>query len=82
MSNYNSHFGGETPPLKQDSRDYGDDDIPNLKNKELVKSIGNFLRQSLNGGGSQAKSGDTDMRKLSYLNCLRKLFEEARASEM
>jgi hypothetical protein len=43
MSNYNSHFGGETPPIKQDSGDF-DDEIPNLKNKDLVKSIGNFLR--------------------------------------
>jgi hypothetical protein len=46
MSNYNSHNGGETPPIKQDD----DEDLPNIKNKDLVKSIGNFLRQSLNGG--------------------------------
>ena len=80
VNNFAINNGGETPPLKQDSRD-DNEDLPNIKNKDLVKSIGNFLRQSLNGG-SQAKSGDTDMRKLSYLNCLRKLFEEARASDM
>ena len=40
MSNYNSHNGGETPPIKQDD----DEDLPNIKNKDLVKSIGNFLR--------------------------------------
>jgi len=37
---FNIHNGGETPPIKQDN----DEDIPNMKNKDLVKSIGNFLR--------------------------------------
>ena len=37
---FNSHNGGETPPIKQDE----DEDFPNMKNKDLVKSIGNFLR--------------------------------------
>jgi len=37
---FNSHNGGETPPIKQDD----DEDFPNMKNKDLVKSIGNFLR--------------------------------------
>jgi hypothetical protein len=46
-----------------------------------MNRIGNFLRQSLNGGNiSAGNRGDTDLRKLSFLNCLRKLFEEARAS--
>jgi hypothetical protein len=37
---FNSHNGGETPPIKQDD----DEDFPHMKNKDLVKSIGNFLR--------------------------------------
>ena len=47
----------------------------------MVNKIGNFLRQSLNGGIA-GNRGDTDLRKLSFLNCLRKLFEEARASDL
>jgi hypothetical protein len=37
---FNINNGGETPPIKQDE----DEDFPNMKNKDLVKSIGNFLR--------------------------------------
>jgi hypothetical protein len=45
----------------------------------LFKSLGNFFKQSINVNSSMGR--DVDMRKLTYLNCLRKLFEEARAAD-
>ena len=45
----------------------------------FFKSIGNYLRQSLN---MSVTSRDVDIRKMTNLNCLRKLFEEARSLEI
>lgn len=41
----------------------------------MFKNIGNFLRQSLN---ISATSRDVDLRKVTLLSSMRKLFEEAR----
>src|SRR5437764_275023 len=38
--------------------------------------MANFFRSSLNMSGT---GKDFDLRKMTYLNCLRKLFEESRA---
>ena len=51
-----------------------------VQSDDLFKSIGNFLKQSINVTNSQTNR-DVDNRKLTYLNCLRKLFEEARSAE-
>lgn len=51
-----------------------------VQSDDLFKSIGNFLKQSINVSNSQTNR-DVDNRKLTYLNCLRKLFEEARSAE-
>lgn len=44
-----------------------------------MKSIGNYFRQSLN---MSAVSRDVDRRNMTYLNCLIKLFEEARTLDI
>ena len=51
-----------------------------MQQNELFKSIGNFFKQSVNVNSSISR--DVDYRKLTFLNCLRKLFDEARASEL
>jgi hypothetical protein len=42
-----------------------------------MEKFANALRMSLNAAGGNA---DYDMRQNSFLNCLRKLFEEVRRS--
>jgi hypothetical protein len=44
----------------------------------MFKNLENYFRQSLNVSIGR----DVDMRKMTYLNCLRKLFEEARALDI
>jgi hypothetical protein len=58
----------ETPPKKKEEEEA-------LKNELMIKSLGNFFKQSVT-----STTRDVDMRKLTYLNCLRKMFEDARAS--
>ncbi len=48
-----------------------------MNEESMMKSMANFMRQSL--GGSR---GDLDLRKLTFLDCLRKLFEESRANHI
>jgi hypothetical protein len=61
----------ETPPKKEEEEQkiFGND--------QLIKSLGNFFKQSVT-----PTNRDMDIRKLTYLNCLRKMFEDARASDI
>jgi hypothetical protein len=45
----------------------------------LFKSIGDFFKDKLSVNASLSR--DVDYRKLTFLNCIRKLFEEARAAD-
>lgn len=50
---------------------------PSMGRKNPAEKFANALRQSLNGGPG---NNDYDLRQNSFLNCLRKFFEEIRAS--
>ncbi|CDW78943.1 c2 domain-containing protein 3 [Stylonychia lemnae] len=51
----------------------------NQNENQFFRNIGNYLRTSMN---MSVTSRDVDMRKMTQLNCLRKLFEESRALEI
>ena len=51
---------------------------PKDDQNDLFKSIGNFFKKSINVNSSLSR--DVDYRKLTFINCIRKLFEEARAA--